>query len=78
MGGAATSVEEARLPEGVSAGADAGHLAPGGTALLSKGREWQAEVDAARAAGWTFGLDARPSATDPSARVLVVTEPRHG
>lgn len=50
------------------------HLAPGGTALLHKGRGWAAEVAAARAAGWAFALDARPSVTDPEARVLVVTD----
>jgi 16S rRNA (guanine527-N7)-methyltransferase len=50
------------------------HLAPGGTALLPKGRAWEAEVEAARAAGWRFALDSRPSATDPAARLLRLTD----
>jgi 16S rRNA (guanine527-N7)-methyltransferase len=54
------------------------HLGAGGTALLPKGRDWAGEVGAARGAGWAFALDARPSATDPEARVLVVTELRRG
>ena len=48
------------------------HLAPVGTALLLKGRGWAAEVEAARAA-WSFDLQAVPSATDPQARVLVLS-----
>jgi 16S rRNA (guanine527-N7)-methyltransferase len=48
------------------------HVAPGGTALLMKGRGWAEEVEAARAE-WRFDLDARPSVTDPNARILVVT-----
>jgi 16S rRNA (guanine527-N7)-methyltransferase len=54
------------------------HLAPGGVALLPKGRDWQADVEAARAGGWRFGLDALPSRTDPSGRVLRVAEIAHG
>ncbi len=54
------------------------HLAPAGTALLPKGRGWEAEVEAARAAGWRFALDAAPSATDPAARLLRLTEIAHG
>jgi 16S rRNA (guanine527-N7)-methyltransferase len=54
------------------------HLAPGGVALLPKGRGWEAEVDAARAAGWRFALDALPSRTDPSGRVLRVADIAHG
>lgn len=50
------------------------HLAPGGTALLPKGRGWAAELEAARAAGWRFALDSRPSATDPEARLLRLTD----
>lgn len=48
------------------------HVAPGGTALLMKGRGWAEEVEAARAE-WRFDLDARPSVTDSSAKILVVT-----
>lgn len=54
------------------------HLGEGGTALLPKGRDWAGEVEAARGAGWAFDLDARPSATDAHARVLVLTNPRRG
>lgn len=53
------------------------HLAPGGMALLPKGRDWPTEVEAARAAGWTFGLEALPSRTDPSARILRVADIGH-
>jgi 16S rRNA (guanine527-N7)-methyltransferase len=54
------------------------HLAPGGTALLPKGRDASAEVEAAQAAGWQFRLEALPSATDPSARILRVANIVHG
>lgn len=54
------------------------HLGPGGMAILPKGRDWAAEVGAARAGGWRFALDARPSATDPRARLLVVADLAHG
>lgn len=54
------------------------HLAPGGTAILPKGRDWAAEVDAARRDGWAFALDARPSATEPEARLLVLRDLSHG
>ena len=54
------------------------HLAPGGTALLPKGRDHAAEIDAARAAGWSFTAEALPSATDPSARILRITDLAHG
>ena len=53
------------------------HLAPGGTALLPKGRDWQAEVEAARDTGWTFAAEALPSLTDPSARILRVADIGH-
>ncbi len=54
------------------------HLAPGGTALLPKGRDHAAELDAARAAGWAFTAEALPSTTDPSARILRLTDLAHG
>jgi 16S rRNA (guanine527-N7)-methyltransferase len=54
------------------------HLAPGGTALLPKGRDHAAELDAARAAGWSFTAEALPSATDRSARVLRLRDLAHG
>ena len=54
------------------------HLAPGGTAILPKGRGWEAEVEEARAAGWSFALEACASATDPHARILVLRELAHG
>jgi 16S rRNA (guanine527-N7)-methyltransferase len=54
------------------------HLAPGGTALLLKGRDHAAELDAARAAGWTFTAEALPSATDPAARILRLRDLAHG
>ncbi len=54
------------------------HLGQDGTAILPKGRDWAAEVGAARGAGWAFALDARPSATDADARVLVLTDLRRG
>lgn len=54
------------------------HMAPGGTALLPKGRGWEAEVEAARTGGWRFTLEPCPSRTDPSSRVLRVAEIGHG
>jgi 16S rRNA (guanine527-N7)-methyltransferase len=54
------------------------HLAPGGTALLPKGRDYAAELDAARAEGWTFTAEALPSTTDPFARVLRLRDLAHG
>jgi 16S rRNA (guanine527-N7)-methyltransferase len=54
------------------------HLATGGTALLPKGRDHAAEIDAARAQGWTFAAEALPSATDLSARILRLTDLAHG
>ncbi len=54
------------------------HLAPGGTALLPKGRDFAAELDAARAQGWTFSSETLPSATDSSARILRLTDLAHG
>jgi len=54
------------------------HLAPNGTALLPKGRDFAAEIDAARASGWSFDVEAIPSVTDPAARVLRLTSLHHG
>ncbi len=54
------------------------HLAPGGTALLPKGRDHAAELDAARATGWIFTAEALPSATDPFAHILRLTDLAHG
>ena len=54
------------------------HLAPGGTALLPKGREVSAEIEAARAQGWHFTAEEIPSRTDPSARILRVSDISHG
>lgn len=54
------------------------HLAPYGTALLPKGRDWAAEIDAARAQGWRFEAEALPSVTDPQARILRLRKLAHG
>jgi 16S rRNA (guanine527-N7)-methyltransferase len=49
------------------------HLAPGGCALLPKGRAWATEVDAAHRM-WEFALEEIDSVTDPDARILRLTE----
>ncbi|WP_210528468.1 16S rRNA (guanine(527)-N(7))-methyltransferase RsmG [Rubellimicrobium arenae] len=54
------------------------HLAAGGTALLPKGRDHAAEIEAARKDGWTFDADILPSLTDPAARILRITNLAHG
>lgn len=51
------------------------HLAPGGTALLPKGRSWATELAEARA-GWDFDLIEYPSLFDPDARLLRLTRIR--
>lgn len=51
------------------------HLAPGGTALLPKGRRWATERDEARA-DWSFDLDAVPSRLDPESRILRLSQIR--
>lgn len=51
------------------------HLAPGGTALLPKGRRWATELAPARV-GWAFDHDALPSASDPQSRILRLTQLR--
>ena len=45
------------------------HLAPGGVALLPKGRGWATEVATARQA-WDFTLSDHPSHTSADARIL--------
>jgi 16S rRNA (guanine527-N7)-methyltransferase len=51
------------------------HLAPGGTALLPKGRRWATEQAEARA-DWSYDLDDLPSVIDPEARILRMTNVR--
>lgn len=53
------------------------HLAQDGTAWLMKGRNWQAELDAARTA-WTFDFTIHPSATDSASAILAIRDVRHG
>lgn len=48
------------------------HLRPGGVALLMKGENWETEVAQARRS-WHFDMQARPSATDPRAKILHVS-----
>ena len=45
------------------------HLAPGGVALLPKGRGWGTEVQRV-APGAVFHVEHLPSVTDPDARIL--------
>jgi 16S rRNA (guanine527-N7)-methyltransferase len=47
------------------------HLAPGGRALLPKGRGWEQELDAARAR-WRFAVQAHPSQTHAEGRILAI------
>ncbi|MGR3484316.1 MAG: 16S rRNA (guanine(527)-N(7))-methyltransferase RsmG [Paracoccaceae bacterium] len=49
------------------------HLAPGGTAILPKGRHAMEEIDTARA-DWNFRESTRPSITDPDARVVTIKD----
>lgn len=51
------------------------HLAPSGTALLPKGKNHLAELEAARA-GWHFDCVAHASQTDAAARILAVKDIR--
>ena len=53
------------------------HLAQDGTAWLMKGRNWQAELEEAKAA-WSFNVAVHPSKTDPSAAILAIRDVRHG
>jgi 16S rRNA (guanine527-N7)-methyltransferase len=52
------------------------HLAQDGTAWLMKGRNWQAELEAARIS-WRFDVQAHASITDPSAAILEIRDVRH-
>lgn len=47
------------------------HLAPDGTALLMKGRNWRDELVAAQQ-DWKFDLMVKPSTTDPDAAILQI------
>lgn len=51
------------------------HLAPGGVALLPKGRNYTAELDAARKL-WHFDMAEHPSATAPDACILEIRNVR--
>lgn len=48
------------------------HLRRGGVALLMKGETWETEVAQARRS-WHFDMQARPSVTDPRAKILHVS-----
>ena len=52
------------------------HLDPNGRAWLMKGRNWQAEVTAARQS-WSFDLIAHPSSTDSEAAILEISGISH-
>lgn len=47
------------------------HLAHDGTAWLMKGRNWQTEVEQARAA-WNFEIQSHPSSTAPGSAILQI------
>lgn len=49
------------------------HLAPQGIALLPKGRRWATELAEARR-GWSFETADHPSAIDPEARILRLSQ----
>jgi len=49
------------------------HLGPGGQALLLKGRDAEAELQAV-AGQWVFHVKHHPSLTEPQARILHVTD----
>ncbi len=51
-------------------------LGPAGIALFPKGRTAEAEVKAARDAGWAFTLARIPSRTDPAATILRLSDIR--
>ena len=53
------------------------HLAPGGSAILLKGRNWEQELDAARRT-WQFDVETWPSMTEPGAAILKLTNLHHG
>jgi 16S rRNA (guanine527-N7)-methyltransferase len=48
------------------------HLAPGGQAILPKGRGWEQELEAARAR-WRFTVQAHPSRTHAQGRILAIS-----
>ncbi len=52
------------------------HLAADGLAILPKGTNWEAEVTEARRK-WQFKLSCKQSETDPSARILLLSEIMH-
>ncbi|WP_419410162.1 16S rRNA (guanine(527)-N(7))-methyltransferase RsmG [Primorskyibacter sp. 2E107] len=52
------------------------HLAPGGTAMLPKGENWQAEI-AEAGESWNFKFTAHKSKTNPQAVVLEIGELTH-
>ena len=47
------------------------HIRPGGTSIIPKGRNFQAEIDQARE-NWSFELELVPSMTDAEAKILLV------
>jgi 16S rRNA (guanine527-N7)-methyltransferase len=49
------------------------HLAPGGMAILPKGRLFADEIDAAKQQ-WRYELTSNPSIIDPDARILVLRD----
>lgn len=53
------------------------HLAPTGRAFLMKGRQWQSEVEDAKAE-WDFDCKVHPSATQDGAAILEVSGVSHG
>lgn len=53
------------------------HLAPGGITILPKGRGWEDELTAARAA-WTFTVECFVSRTDPEAALLRLSDIARG
>lgn len=52
------------------------HMIPSGRAWLMKGRNWQAEVEEAKAI-WKFELVSHPSQTDTDAAILEISGIRH-
>ena len=50
------------------------HLAPGGRAILPKGRGVDVEIEAARR-GWSFEFERHPSRTAAGSSILVISKP---
>ncbi len=46
------------------------------TMIFPKGENWQAEITAAKQAGWSFSYEAIPSKTEKNARILVLKNVR--